>query len=252
MDEQKPAVIGDPNLDPALRARADEFATVVRVVLDAAAQLRHQETLPQMLALALHCTNIEYFSACVLAAQFGEPTTIPLILRSMYEALVDLDSLLQDADYLDHMESANLAQMLKLEGTGAMSQAEADAFKKRRDELMANKRGPMNLRTRCEKVGRLDEYKGIYALLCLDTHNNSAALTERHISEKPDGSIVVSVFGKYDPNTVIRRLEVGLGWLLQSAGIIHRAFQIPAPRIEELSQKYDAERKARAAAQPGG
>ena len=109
----------------------------------------------QYLAIALHCTNIELFLACVLLALYGEPTPVPIILRSMYEALVDLDNLLRDATYVDRIESANLTQMLKFEDTGAMSKNEADAFKARLGEFVAKKRGPMDLRARCEKVGRM-------------------------------------------------------------------------------------------------
>jgi Family of unknown function (DUF5677) len=238
-------IVGDPNLDRELRARAEALSDVVPVVLDAASRLRHQENLAQYLAIALHCTNIELFSACVLLALYGEPTPIPIILRSMYEALVDLDNLLRDATYVDRIESANLTQMLKFEDTGAMSKNEADAFKARLGEFVAKKRGPMDLRARCEKVGRGDEYKGIYALFCLDTHNNAASLTERHISERPDGSTMISVFGKYDPRTVALRLEVGVGWLFQSAHMTHGAFQIPAPQVEELADRFERERKAR-------
>jgi hypothetical protein len=56
---------------------------------------------------------------------------------------------------------------------------------------------------------------------------------------------MISVFGKYDPQTVARRLEVGLGWLLQSARMIHRAFETPAPQLEELAARFERERRAR-------
>jgi hypothetical protein len=39
--------------------------------------------------------------------------------------------------------------------------------------------------------------------------------------------------------------EVGLGWLFQSAHMIHSAFQIPAPQVEELAARFDRERAAR-------
>lgn len=47
-------IVGDPNLASELRARADEAAAVVPQILDAAALLRHEDSLPQHLALALH------------------------------------------------------------------------------------------------------------------------------------------------------------------------------------------------------
>ena len=240
-------IVGDPNLAPELRARADEVAAVVPQILDAAALLRHEESLPQHFALALHCTVIELFSACVLLAQYGEPTAIPILLRSMYEALVDLDSLLGDPSYVDRIESANLTQIVKFERSGLIPKKDLEEFKTRLAELQQLKRGPMDLRTRCEKIGRLDEYDGLYTLFCLDTHNNGAALIDRHISEGADGKTIISVFGKYDPQAVIRRLNVGLQWLLQSAHMIHKAFKAPAPQIDELAARYERERRERGA-----
>ena len=55
-----------------------------QVVLDAAAQLRHDVSLAEMHAIALHGTIIELLSACVLLAQSGQPTGIPILLRSEY------------------------------------------------------------------------------------------------------------------------------------------------------------------------
>jgi hypothetical protein len=97
-----PPFVGDPNLDPELRARAESASDVVPVVLAAAARLPQprEDSMAQVYALGLYGSVIEQFSACVLLAQFGEPSTIPIILRSMYEALVDLDNLVHDAKSL--------------------------------------------------------------------------------------------------------------------------------------------------------
>ncbi len=94
-------------------------------------------------------------------------------------------------------------------------------------------------------MGRLGEYEGIYGLLCLDTHNNASALAERHISELADGRSVISYFGKYDPQVVIRRLDLALQWLFQSAHMIHSAFKVPAPQLEELAARYEREHRER-------
>jgi hypothetical protein len=66
----------------------------------------------QVLALAIYGTVIELFSACVGLAQLGEPTAIPIILRSMYESHVDLDNLLHEAGYVEHIEAAGYEQTI--------------------------------------------------------------------------------------------------------------------------------------------
>jgi hypothetical protein len=91
-------------------------------------------------------------------------------------------------------------------------------------------------------VGRGDEYDSLYALFCLDTHNNASALAERHLSESKDGSPLISFFGKFDPKIVASRLDFGLQFLFQSAHMIHGAFKVPAPEIEQLATPFDRER----------
>jgi hypothetical protein len=74
-------------------------------------------------------------------------------------------------------------------------------------------RSSVSIRTRFDRAGRLGQYQSLYALLCLDTHNNASALAERHLSELPDGRLHISLFGEFDPKVVARRLDIGLGFL---------------------------------------
>ena len=49
---------------------------------------------------------IELYSGCIVLAEADRVAGIPIILRTMYEALVDLDNLLADPGYVENMESA--------------------------------------------------------------------------------------------------------------------------------------------------
>jgi Family of unknown function (DUF5677) len=241
-----------PDLDPELQARVTAASDAVPVVLDAAAQIRHDTSDAQIHALALHGTITELFSACILLAKHGEPTAIPIILRSMYEALVDLDNLVHDAGYVEHIQAANLKQTIKIMKSTPLKQefqegrkADYQQFVTQLAELEAKDKGALRIRNRCDRAGRLDEYESLYALFCLDTHNNGAALADRHLSELPDGKLQISFFGEYDPRAVARRLDFGLRFLLESARMIHGAFQVPAPQLDEI-----ASRLVRAGARP--
>lgn len=245
-------IVGDPNLDPGLRARADAAAAVVPVVLNAAARLPqpHEESMAQIYALGLYGSMIEQISACVLLAQFGEPTTLPIILRSMYEALVDLDNLVHDASYACRIEHANIKQMLSIMGSGPLREALQKAHKASYDQMTARRveiedegKASLKIWKRCAVVGRTDEYNSLYALFCVDTHNNASALAERHLSESNDGSPLISFFGKYDPKVVISRLDFGMQFLFQAARMTHGAFQVPAPEVEELAAHFERERQ---------
>lgn len=240
-----------PDLDPELHAHVEAASEAVPIVLEAAAQIRHDDSDAQIHALALHGTITELFSACVLLATWGEPTAIPIILRSMYEALVDLDNLLRDAAYVEHIQAANFKQTIKIMKSGPLRQefqegrkADFEQFVTRLAELKAKGKEPLQIRDRCDRVGRLDEYESLYGLFCLDTHNNGAALADRHLSELPDGTLRISFFGDYDPQAVARRLDFGFGFLIQSAQMIHGAFKVPAPQLDELAARLDRERSA--------
>ena len=187
-----------PTLDPQLRATLDYCVESVALVLDEALKLGHNEGEPQVLALAIYGTVVELFSACVGLAQLNEPTAIPGILRSMYESHVELDNLLHEAGYIEHIYAAGFEQTLKVMESTSLRQAFKDGRKAEYDELSAKLadlkcrgKGPLKIWQRCKRAGRLEEYESLYGLFCLDAHNNMPALAERHISEKPDGGMLI-------------------------------------------------------------
>jgi len=112
-------------------------------------------------------------------------------------------------------------------------------------ELKKIGKGPLGIEDRCRRTGRLNEYESLYALFCLDSHNNSAALADRHITDQASGVPLVSFFQKPDPCVVARRLELGMGMLMQSARMIHGAFRIASDQLETLVERYNRERVAR-------
>jgi hypothetical protein len=234
---------------------------VVPVVLAAAARLPQprEDSMAQVYALGLYGSIVEQFSASVLLAQFGEPSTIPIILRSMYEALVDLDNLVHDASYRCRIEHANIKQTLGIWRSGPLREAlqkghkeDYDQLAGRLAELEHEGKASRKIWQRCAAVGRSDEYDSLYALFCLDTHNNASALAERHVSESADGSPLISFFGKYDHKVVASRLDFGPQFLFQAAHMVHGAFQVPAPEIEELAARFEQERLERVAAASNG
>jgi hypothetical protein len=173
----------------------------------------------------------------------------------MYEAHIDLDNLLHENGYVEHILAANLDQTIKVMESGPLRQAFKEGRKAEYDELVAKLadlkcrgKGPLKIWQRCKRAGRLDEYESLYGLFCMDAHSNSAALAERHVGERADGTVQISIFGPYDPWVVIRRLDLGLVWLLRSARDIHGGLGVPAPQVDELAARLDrmkAERQQR-------
>ena len=249
----------DPDVDPTLRAAVGYCSDAVRAVLNAATNLRHDQSDPQVHALAIYGTVVELFSACVGLARLGEPTAIPIVLRSMYESHVELDNLLHEAGYVEHIQAAGYEQTIKVMESAPLRQAFLQGRKAEYDQLTAELaslklrgKGPLKIWKRCQRAGRLDEYNSLYALFCIDAHNNGPALAERHVRENADGGLVISFFGPYDPGVVVRRLDLGLGFLFSAARDMHGAFQIPAPEIDELAARIEQVKTERANRQPPG
>src|SRR5665213_1453138 len=144
-----------PRLAPELQARVAEADTVIFHVLEAAKGIRHNESDAQIHALALYATVLELVSACVLLTKFGEPNAVPILLRSMYEALVDLDNLLHEPGYVEHIQAANYKQMIRIMKSAPLrkefqqgQKADFDQFVSQLAELEAKGKGPLKIRDR--------------------------------------------------------------------------------------------------------
>lgn len=227
----------------ALRARIAEAHEALEIASIAAVGLQHDGSDAEIHALALYATVIELFSGCIALAEKDEPTGLPILLRSIYEAMVDLENLLVDPSYVEYVVAATLRQMLRIMKSRPLHELkegrseEYEQFKSALNELESRGIRQLSIRDKCARAQRLDEFESLYGLLCLDTHNNGAALAERHLSERTDGVVQISLFSRQDPLIVARRINVGLSFSLQSAQMIHRAFKVPAPRIDMLASK---------------
>jgi hypothetical protein len=242
--------------DPRLREHIGASDSLIRELLQHAQALRHDGSDAQIHAIALYGSTVELFSGCIVLAKVGEPTGIAVLLRPMYEALVDLDNLLSDATYVEHMEAANLKQVTSLisaaQGNNPLLQGFMDktpeistAMQSRFSELEAAGKRPLAIEERCRRAGRLDEYKSFYRLICLDSHNNSAALADRHIKDQSSGIPLISFFQEPDPVVVSRRLELGMGIVVQAARMVHGAFRVSSDHLEALVLRYQRERLQR-------
>jgi hypothetical protein len=248
--------VSDVSALAQLREAVADANKAVTSVLDAARRIHHDSTDAQIHALSLYGTIVELFSGCVALAEHGEPTSIPIVLRSLYEGLVDLDNLLHDASYVEHIQATTYKHsidMLQSESLRELQQARSTEYDQLVNELArlkAKGKGPLKIRIRCEKAGRLEEYLGIYALLCLDTHNNGAALAERHLSEHPDGRVQISFFAPPDWQRVTRRLDLGLQLLMQASRMVHDSFRVPSLHLELLLSRLERSLAMRARAVP--
>ena len=240
-------------LDPAVREQVNHGIDTLDLVMESATYLQGKpDTGWQIHSIAIHATIVELFAGCLVLAQQQHSLGIPMLLRSMYEALVDLDNLCRDPSYVDVMATANLKQMIKLLEASAHNPLLQGIFDgRRRGELdkmrlafndlkSAGHHRALLFEKRCELAGRTDEYESLYGLFCLDVHNNAAAIAERHLEETEDRAVEITFFRKPPPQTIVRRLHFGEGFLVQSATLVHRALRTNAPKLGELEARHYA------------
>lgn len=140
------------NVDPVLMEFIVAASEGVRTVLDCADRLvGPSDSDSHLHAVALHATLTELLSGCVVLALHEHPTGIPILLRSMYEALVDLDNLLHVPGYMGRMEAANLTQVVKLleaSKSNPLLRGIDDVHGARLDEFRGRRRAPAHYRSR--------------------------------------------------------------------------------------------------------
>ena len=220
----------------------------IDVMLASPAALRWKSPAQQM-ALALHATVIELFAGCIALIECERVAAVPIVLRSLYEAVVDLNNLLQAPEYLERMEAAELKQRKELLVQGKTNplmhgfeqkvdiSAELKTAGTKLAELERRGRGVLSIKDRCIAVGREDEYRTVYALLSLDVHNNISALADRH-------GEIINVLGEPDLTSVRARLSMGTKYALESATMMHQAFRTVDPAIANLPSEMDTLRAA--------
>lgn len=150
--------------------------------------------------VCLYCSVVEYADSIYRLCEAERIFSVPLILRSMLEAYVDLENLSNEPNYGNHLKSNDLKEWLKLAGeaagndnpylsgvsdaTGFVDQVQnwEDQFSKLKTEGYP----PLTQFQKFERAGRMQEYKSLYNQLCGFSHNSIRALEDRHVEIEAD------------------------------------------------------------------
>lgn len=220
----------------------------LHVVIQAMPRIRFEPSMnTQLYAVMLHASLVQMCGSCLSLARSDYTAGIPVILRSMFEALVDLDNVVTHAGFAERMEAANIDQFLKIVDAsptnpllaGLERKHDLAAFAAELRAERATKRGQKNLFDRCVDVGREHQYRSVYQIFCLDAHNNITALMDRHASEGEAETLRIDLFGDGNPYGVARRVFNGVGWMLESASLAHDAFRTGFV-VNELRHEHDS------------
>ena len=186
------------------------------------------QNLQQLFAVCLFARLVELATACQALLEKNALVALPMLVRSLFEADIDLRNIVTDKDYWKRMRASFLTQQLKLtkEAASANPNPFLQAIRETRtpqedierieNELAGLKRGgsgPICIRARAERAGHLDVYLTVYNMLCLDTHNNIRSLEDWHIEMKTTNDYHV-VLCKKDKRDLMELLTLIPGILL--------------------------------------
>ncbi len=188
----------------------EALSSVLGLALHFLETMRFNQKNPQQLILVcLYARLLELATACMALQEKKALVGIPVLLRSMFEADIDLTNLMKMPDYYKRMNASFLKEKLRVTKEAASSRPSPflEAIRHNRDSkkdlreiqaeldrLIEEKNGPINIRCRAELAGKLDEYLTNYSMLCLDTHNNIRSLKEWHVEKLPGDEYRVVLF----------------------------------------------------------
>jgi hypothetical protein len=192
--------------------------------------------------ISLYATIIEQTDSAVTLITKERWTGVNHLLRSAFEAHVDLINLANDEAYLDQMMAAYHREWIKFTGEGVKGENPYLIFFKDNPEALEQlayhkaelerirANGPtLNIFERFEKAGLANEYRSMYNSLCNDTHNNIRALQDRHFRvDEADGLIEVVIFEDVEPHSFAASLDAFIAIINGSSRIIHQYFDTDA------------------------
>jgi len=161
----------------------------------------------------------------------------------MVEAGVDLENLLLDPRYYENLEYVAARQsrdllvasihnpLLSGVRDEVTRRAELTFYGNRMKELERKGLRDLKIEEKFSRAGRESEYQSVYALFCMDTHNNLAALEDRHST----GDGVVSMLLLPHEPTLAARLDLATKRAVGAAQMIHGAFRTGDDACDRLS-----------------
>lgn len=222
--------------------------------LEMSRKLLFDKTHPQHRhVMALYGSILEFSSSIILLTKDGPKTALPIILRSLLEAYVDMLNLCDDPKYgyalevsaekswLKFLREAVVGQNPYLEKVSATSNLQ-DNIKLHEQRLaaMKGKGGKvLIIEDKFKRAGLMHEYTTIYAELCSHSHNTLQALRGRHIEEN-DNNYEVIFYRLTSLDEVEHYLGIACTLLLKATERVHALLNNPcAEKIIEIRKRMD-------------
>jgi len=197
--------------------------------------------------VSLYGSILELCGSLIPLLETEHYSTIPVVLRSILEAYVDLENLCKEPKYGYSLEIKYLTENLKFLKEARNEKnvylgiiAEAPDLEERISKMEAEKSRliglgykDLNKFERFSKAGLETEYKTIYNWLCCATHNDYRALRERHLESCEQG-LTVHYFKEADYQELETLFGVASELLLSASFTIHTL--LSSKKMTELAQ----------------
>lgn len=184
--------------------------------------------------VSLYGSILELSSSLIPLLESEHYSSIPVILRSILEAYVDLENLCKDPTYGYSLEIKSLIENIKFLKEARNEKnvylgiiAEAPDFEERLSKLETEKSRligfgykDLNKFERFSKAGLENEYKTVYNWLCCASHNDYRILSERHLEAHEQG-IKINYFKEADYQELETFIGVASELLLRASIAIH-------------------------------
>ena len=207
--------------------------------------------------ISLYGSIIELTSNCIILYDNGHFTSIPIIVRSILEAYVDLINLIKYPTYGYSMDLEYYYQWislieealkkenpyLNLMAKSYLTNKALEKFKAEKKKLECKGYRKLHVSERFEKAEMTKEYKSVYNLLCCPTHNNIRSLIDRHCEVEKDDFIVV-LHKNRTMQDEVANIDILSGILIDSTYRIHKFLNSNiCAKTEDLKNKLTELRK---------
>ncbi len=228
--------------------------------LNNAHELRFDKQHPQQLyASCLYATILEIIMSCLTLEKGQQLITIPILLRSLSEAYLDLVNLINDESYYDRMLATFLEEEIRLlkniknslgnESNPFLVNAsdapveELQESETRLGQLKKEGKKPIKILDKFKLAGLESVYQSVYWNLCNDSHNNISALVSRHIEQRGEDYEIVLFKdrGLSNPQPYFDSLS---SILIQSSMLIHKLLESSVEKdIQKIWEEFEVLRQ---------
>lgn len=190
--------------------------------------------------VCLYCSIVEYSETLYFLGKGKKGVVIPLVIRSLLEAFVDLKNLCANRKYGYYLQASDIAEWLrvtkeagKLENPYLDGMTSATGFEeqvslweKELDGLQNKGYSKLSHFEKFKMAGMENEYRSVYNFLCSYSHNSIRALSDRHIEFNEDKSdFKMIMFSEVKTDEVDLYLSVGKQCLVESSKLVHTALE---------------------------